>query len=159
MPLADWNGRDWYLSFGEDDDEHSWEDGRRYGFVSAGGGLWYSRTLRNVPVGARVFVCIPHSGYVAVGTTTGPAVPFAQARVDVDGVPRPLTEVPLTGSYRVDVPEDEREWLLPARWERAVPRSQADWEQGMFANQNSAARLRGNVTIEGVLRAFGLDGL
>lgn len=153
----EWNGRDWYLSFGEDDDQRSWADGRRYGFVSAGGGAWYSRTLRNVPVGARVFVCIPPSGYVAVGTTTGPAVPFSEARVDVDGASRLLTEVPLTGSYRVDVPEDEREWVLPARWDHAVPRSQAVWEQGWFANQNSAARLRSGVTVEGVLRAFGLD--
>lgn len=156
-PLPDWNGRDWYLSFGEDDDARSWEDARRYGFVSAGGGVWYSRTLRNVPVGSRVLVCVPHAGYVAVGTTTGPAVPFAQASVDVDGVPRPLTELPLAGSYRVDGPEDEREWVLPARWEHAVPRCQAVWEPGWFANQNSAARLRSTITIEGVLRAFGLD--
>lgn len=33
---ADWNGRDWFVSFG-DGDGRSWEDGRSYGFVSAGG--------------------------------------------------------------------------------------------------------------------------
>ncbi len=53
--------------------------------------------------------------------------------------------------------DDEREWVLPARWCHAVPCSQAVWEQGWFANQNSATRLRSDVTIEGVLRAFGLD--
>jgi len=34
-----WNGQDWYVSFGEDE-SRNWEDARRYGFVSAGGGLW-----------------------------------------------------------------------------------------------------------------------
>ncbi len=40
---ADWNGRDWFVSFG-DGDGRSWEDGRSYGFVSSGGDVWYSRT-------------------------------------------------------------------------------------------------------------------
>ncbi|MCW2904329.1 MAG: hypothetical protein JWO67_6594, partial [Streptosporangiaceae bacterium] len=57
-----WNGQDWYVSFGEETYGRDWEDARRYGFVSAGGGDWFSRTLRALPVGARVFVHIPKSG-------------------------------------------------------------------------------------------------
>lgn len=70
-----WNGHDWYVSFGEESGSRSWDDARKYGFVSAGGGVWYSRTLRSLPVGARVFVCIPGSGlgYVGVSTVTGEA--------------------------------------------------------------------------------------
>lgn len=56
---AEWNGRDWYVSFGAYSGGRVWEDGRKYGFVSAGGGPWYSRTLRDLPEGARVNVCIP----------------------------------------------------------------------------------------------------
>ncbi len=41
-----WNGRDWYVSFGTYSDGRAWEDARRYGFVSAGGGEWYSRSLK-----------------------------------------------------------------------------------------------------------------
>ena len=66
-----WNGRDWNVSFGEFPDQRVWEDARRYGFISAGGGVFYSRTLRSLPVGARVFVYIPQAGYVGAGITTG----------------------------------------------------------------------------------------
>lgn len=46
-----WNGIDWYVSFGETSDGRSWNDAAEYGFVSAGGGEWFSRTLRNLPGG------------------------------------------------------------------------------------------------------------
>lgn len=39
---ADWNGRDWYASFGEGPGGRSWDDGRRFGFVSAGGQVLFS---------------------------------------------------------------------------------------------------------------------
>ena len=82
---ADWNGRDWFVSFGEIPGGRSWEDGRRLGFVSAGGGDWYSRSLRSLPLGARVNVHIPTRGYVAVGETLGEAMPASEAQVLVDG--------------------------------------------------------------------------
>jgi hypothetical protein len=43
---APWNGKDWYVSFGEDE-ARSWEDARAYGFVSAGGGSLRSSTRMN----------------------------------------------------------------------------------------------------------------
>lgn len=36
-PRERWNGRDWYVSFGEHDGGRNWEDAKRHGFVSAGG--------------------------------------------------------------------------------------------------------------------------
>jgi hypothetical protein len=80
-----WNGRDWYVSFGEENNTRSWEDARKYGFVSAGGGLWYSRSLKNLPVGARIFTCIPKTGYVGIGTVTGEPARFDEAVITVDG--------------------------------------------------------------------------
>lgn len=66
-----WNEQDWYASFGEEDGGRNWDDARRYGFISAGGGEWFSKTLRRLPLGARVFACIPQAGYVGVGTVVG----------------------------------------------------------------------------------------
>ena len=43
------------------------EDAVKYGFVSAGGGRWYSQTLRGLPVGARVFVNIPGAELIPKG--------------------------------------------------------------------------------------------
>ena len=40
---VEWNG-EYYISFGIDDNR-SWKDAVRYGFISAGGGQWYTKTL------------------------------------------------------------------------------------------------------------------
>src|SRR3954454_23364290 len=70
----DWNGRDFYYSAGEGD-RRRWPDMARYGFVSAGGGRWYSRTLRALRPGHRVWAHIPRVGYVGVGEVLAPVVP------------------------------------------------------------------------------------
>jgi hypothetical protein len=62
-----WNGVDYYVSFGKGD-QRNWEDAQAHGFVSAGGGAWYTRTLRKLQLGHRVFAHIPGVGYVGVGT-------------------------------------------------------------------------------------------
>jgi len=150
-----WNGTDWYLSFGEYPDGRSWDDGLKHGFVSAGGGAWFSRTLRNVPDGARVFVCIPGSGYVAAGMVTGPAAPFADAFVEVDGKATKLSQQNLVGTYSGE--GDEADWVLPVKWTSARRRVGAYWKKGMFANQNTAAKLRNRFTLDLLYREFDVD--
>ena len=46
------------------------EFARKFGFVSAGGGKFYTQTIRALPEGARVWVNIPQTGYVGVGLVT-----------------------------------------------------------------------------------------
>ncbi|MGH3479662.1 MAG: endonuclease NucS domain-containing protein [Nocardioidaceae bacterium] len=154
-----WNGQDWYVSFGEESGIRSWDDARRYGFVSAGGGAWYSRTIRNLPIGARVFVCIPGggAGYVGVGTTTGEAMPFDEAVLTVDGVETKMAELPLKGSYRHDNDADDNaEYVVPVAWIGTNDRSEAIWEKGFFANQNSACKFRDRFTLDELVRRFDL---
>jgi hypothetical protein len=57
-------------NFGEESGSRFWDDIRRYGFGPSSVGAWYFRTLRSLPIGARVFVFIPGGGigYVSVGT-------------------------------------------------------------------------------------------
>jgi Endonuclease NucS len=155
-----WNGTDWYVSFGEESGNRNWDDARRYGFVSAGGGVWFSKTLRSLPEGARVFVCIPKTGYVGVGYVIGPAQQFDDAVVTVDGVARGLASLELRGSYHHSQGvegEDTAEYVVPVRWEHTRPREQAVWQRGMFANQNSACKLRNRFTRDALAAAFGLE--
>ncbi|WP_256332786.1 endonuclease NucS domain-containing protein [Streptomyces sp. 2131.1] len=156
-----WNGADWYVSFGDEPGGRSWEDARQYGFVSAGGGEWFSRTIRSLPVGARVFTHIPKVGYVGAGTVCGEPRPFDEAVLVVDGESRRMPDLPLQGDYRPDSRPtaesdtgDRREWVVPIDWERSVPRERAFWRTGLFANQNSACKLRARFTIEEVSRHF-----
>ncbi|GAB4079964.1 DUF91 domain-containing protein [Modestobacter muralis] len=155
-----WNEQDWYVSFGEESGIRNWEDARRYGFVSAGGGEWFSRTLRKLPVGGRVFVCIPgRVGYVGVGTVIGEAQPFEQAVVTVDGEQVELASQVLEAGYThqaLSSGEDHREYVVPVDWTITRPRSDAVWMRGMFANQNSACKLRNRFTLEQLAQAFDL---
>jgi hypothetical protein len=156
-----WNGQDWYVSFGEEPGGRDWDDARRYGFVSAGGGDWFSRTLRALPVGARVFVHIPKTGYVGVGIVTGEAQPYEDSLLSTGGVTQKMSELDLAGGYiHTDVPQDgqdRREWIVPVDWQAMVPRERALWRPGMFANQNSACKLRARFTIDEAARYFKID--
>ncbi|MBW3087022.1 hypothetical protein KEM60_03252 [Austwickia sp. TVS 96-490-7B] len=156
---AEWNGRDWFACFGEYPNGRVWEDGRRYGFISAGGGAWYTRTLRDVPEGSRINAYVPQRGYVGIGEVTGPAQRFDEARVSVDGREVALASLPLTGTYvhgaDGEVESDEvAEWVLPVRWLASLPVEQAYSEKGLFANQNSACKLRQEFTLQRLAQRF-----
>lgn len=153
-----WNGSDWAVSFGIDGDERSWDDARRYGFVSAGGGRWYSRTLKNLPIGARIFTYIPKHGFVGIGTVTGTATPFEEATVDVDEAQVKLAMLPLAGGYAHPPSDDDdtAEYVVPVTWQATRPMSDAFWRSGLRTNQNSAWQLRSQFTIDEVQKAFGI---
>lgn len=150
-----WNGRDWYCSLGLESGRREWGDAQTYGFISAGGGRWYSRTLEALPIGARVFVCVPAAGYVGVGTVTGRPVEADSASLLVDGVETPFRALPVKGSYTHD--NGEPEVIVPVKWVATVPVAEAVWEKGMFANQNSACKLRSRFTLDRLSAAFGLS--
>lgn len=154
-----WNGKDWYVNFGVDPDGRVWEDARKYGFVAAGGGEWFSHTLRKLPLDARIFCCIPKSGYVGVGHVIGEARPFNDATVEVDGELQRLADLPLKGKYYwgTDPAKDMAEYVVPIRWERTRPQGEAVWEQGMFANQNSACPLRQRHTLARLAAIFAVE--
>lgn len=153
---APWNGKDWYVSFGGN---RPWEDARTLGFISAGGGKFYSQTMRSLPEGARVWVNIPGTGYVAVGRTLKPAERFETASVLRDGAWVPLAEQGLAGTYRHagEADDDNAEWTVPVDWLDARPASEAYWEKGMFASQHSACKLRQEFTLERLTAHFGLS--
>ncbi|MGP9681082.1 hypothetical protein [Brachybacterium sp. AOP3-A1-3] len=158
---ADWNGLDWFVAFGEEPGSRNWEDARHYGFISAGGGVWYSRTLRALPLGARVNVHIPESGYVGIGTVIGEAERFDRAKTTIEGEQVLLSDLQLAGRYShgpgTEQEDDMAEWVVPVRWQTAVPREQAYWTKGMFANQNSACKLRQEFTLERLADHFGVE--
>jgi hypothetical protein len=77
-----WNG-EFYVSFG-DPNSRVWEEARRYGFISAGGGSWYSQTLKQLQPGNRVWVKIPATGYVGVGIVQSAVEPASSFNINTD---------------------------------------------------------------------------
>ncbi len=156
-----WNQRDFYVSFGENP-SRSWDDAREFGFVSAGGGEWYSRSLRSLRPGHRVFAYIPRSsgvgGYVGVGDVIGEPV-MAKNFV----VRRGDQEVPYLDVARAvgagEQLEDASlaEWIVPVAWIATRGPEDAIRDSDFFANQNSAVKLTHGYTLERLTRDFGLD--
>ena len=50
--------------------------------------------------------------------------------------------------------DDDAEWVVPVEWKKTVPTSQAYWEKGLFANQNSACKLRQEFTLDRLSQHF-----
>jgi hypothetical protein len=126
---AAWNGGDWYVSLGVGE-TRTWEDCQKNGFISAGVGRWYSNTLHLLPPGARVFVCIPKSGYVGVGIVKDAAVKVRDFKVIANGVEKPILDLPLSTpnmGRNADDPE-KSEYLVRVEWLKTVPAEQAVWE-------------------------------
>jgi len=153
---APWNGIDWYVSFGGD---RPWEDARRFGFVSAGGGKFYSQTIRSLPVGARIWVNVPGTGYVGVGTVLAPAQRFEDASVKAGGDFVSLASQPLTGAYahQGDEIDENAEWVVPVEWLTTVSEKDSYWVKGMFASQHSACKLRQEFTLDRLAEHFGIN--
>ena len=149
-----WNGIDYYVSFGHDQSRH-WEDGRKYGFVSAGNGVWYSGSLKQLKPGDRVSVYIPGHGYVGVGEVLEAAIPARDARVMVDGQLKDFTDLTFQADTLHDLQDDKLcEWVVALHWLVTKPIGAAYSQKGLFANQNSACKLRNEFTLRALAEQF-----
>jgi hypothetical protein len=50
---APWSGY-WFVNVGETE-RRNWDDNRKYSYIAAGGGYWYSRGLKRLKVGDKIF--------------------------------------------------------------------------------------------------------
>jgi hypothetical protein len=144
-----WNGRDFYYSAGEGD-RRRWADMVRHGFVSAGGGRWYSRTLRVLAPGHRVWAHIPRVGYVGAGEVLAPVVPVGESGLLERDLEAPAMD------RAIDDP-DRREYVVRVRWLVAFSREDAFWIPGLYANENSVTKLRDLWTLQRLSEAFGIE--
>lgn len=133
-----WNG-EYYASFGHGT-ARDWDEARRYGFICAGGGSWYSGTLGLLQAGDLIWVKAPGFGFVGVGRVRSGPVPATDfVLTDEHGIERPAMEVLSKASYHrefIDDPE-RRESFVPVDWADTRSLSQAVNEAGMFGNQNT----------------------
>lgn len=135
-----WNG-EFYANYG-DNDYRSWEDAQKYGFISAGGGEWFSRTLRLLIPGQRVWVNRPGSGYIGVGVVESDPIPASEFMVETkDGLRRYLDVGQVHPEMKKAADDPARtDKFVKVRWLATVPESKAVKELGFFGNQNSAAK-------------------
>jgi hypothetical protein len=136
-----WNG-EFYISFG-DDSNRSWSDARKYGFVGAGNGSWYTRTLNLLSVNDRIWVNVPNRGYVGVGIVKDTAKKSSEVLFDDGkGAAKTIYELPNQAAYSFDKKDNEElaEYLVKVDWIKTVDINQAVKEYGFFGNQNTVCK-------------------
>ena len=139
-PNEPWNG-EFYCNFGHGE-SRSWADAVQYGFICAGGGSFYTKTLQLLSPGDRVWVKVPGTGFVGVGRATGRAQPAATFKVAAPAGEAPVLEIAKGGSYHREFLNDpERcEYFVPVQWLETVPLEKAAQEIGLFGNQNTVCK-------------------
>jgi len=156
-----WNGSDFYVAFGENE-QRSWDEAVNFGFISAGGGEWYTKTLQQLEPGHRVFAYIPKGngvgGYVGVGKVTGKAQLAKDFTVQSGGRRVPYLEITTSpgASQRRDDPA-LAEWVAPVTWLKTRSRKDAVRDSDFFANQNSAVKLTHGYTLERLSKEFEVE--
>jgi len=139
-----WNG-EYYVSFG-DGEHRDWDDAREYGFISSGGGSWYSKTLSLLSKGDRVWVNIPATGYVGVGIVESGPTLAKETKFLVNDKEKLMTKLDLQGTYshkgeKQDY-EEYAEYVVKVKWIKTVDAKDAVRETGFFGNQNTVCRPR-----------------
>ncbi len=131
---------DYYFNFGTNE-SRDWEEAREYGFLSAGGRRWAQQRISVLEPGDRIWVSVPHAGYVGVGVIEDSAQPIDRFTVQSRGKPVPLRSLPVRAAQLPTVAEnpDRAEWVVRVRWLKTVPLAEAFKERGLFGNQNIVA--------------------
>ena len=135
-----WNG-EYYVSFG-DTSWRSWDDARKYGFISGGGGSWYSQTLKMLSPGDRVWVKVPKTGYVGVGHVTEAVQSVNDFKVQTTDGEKPCLQVLKHASdYQKNAHDPEKaEYFVRVEWLDTVAENNALNEVGLFGNQNTVCQ-------------------
>jgi hypothetical protein len=133
-----WNG-EFYVSYGGN---RSWADAERLGFISAGGGAWYSRTLDQLEPGDRVWAKIPGKGFVGVGVVEEAVQQADDMVFSTSEGEKSFFDAINNGEYYREFASDpdKAERVVRIHWLQTVPEDQAINETGFFGNQNSVCK-------------------
>jgi hypothetical protein len=149
-----WTGF-WFVNVGPDPNI-DWEDNRRYGYVGAGGGTFYSQRLLNLKLGDRFYAYRKKPGgirgYVGLGEVLGEA----KLPIDAEISGRPFLELDIK---KVDFEKNKDDpalanYVMPVRWIKSVSELEGKRFKGAFANQNIACKLTDPATLEFLKREF-----
>lgn len=142
-------GRKFTVEYG---DGRSWEDARKWGFVSASSST--TNLLSNINVGDFVFCHIAGTGFVGVGVCTAPAISADQFVVDdSDGTSKPILDCNWEDQdAKNNLPAIEL--FLGVQWYRTVACEDGYWEKGMKSLPMVAYLLSDETTHDKVLQHF-----
>lgn len=145
----------WYVNVGNEGNR-SWADQRRFGFVTAGGGLKYSGPLHKLKKGNAVFAYLRGKGYVGYGIVRSEATRVTEAQVNGKRLLDLPLERPGIANKHANDPE-RAEYIVGIDWKATVDPADAKTFKGIFTYRNIVCRLREKETIEFLEREFGVQ--
>lgn len=150
-----WTGY-YYVNAGDHPGFRSWEDMRKHGFVSAGGGRQYAEPLDRLTVGNPIYVYQRKCGYVGYGIVRSPAVKSKDFRLP-DGKFLNEIEDDLVEPGLLHDPgnDDLIDYVVGVDWVKTVAMEDAKTFHGVFANQNIVCKLRHPATLGFLADEFG----
>lgn len=148
-----WSGL-WYVNVGEGP-HRAWQDMRKYGFISAGGGKPYSGRLQKLQPGDPFVMYLKQAGYVGYGKVVEPAVMARDFQTPSGPILDQTLQQPGLAWNRDD--PILAEWLVRVEWIKTVPKEEARRADGLFTNPLVACKLTDAKTLEFLRGAFGVE--
>jgi hypothetical protein len=130
----------WYVNVGD----RSWDDSRRLGFWSAGGGRRYRAAVERLTEGDQIYAYASGCGYVGAGIVTGRAErieAFLGDRTDIDDVTRAYVRDSLVQK------DDDAEYAVSVQWTAVRSLDCAERMKGMFAYPGTACTFKHEETL------------
>lgn len=149
-----WSGY-WFVNVGEGE-HRNWDDNRQYGYIGAGQGEQFSRALKRLDVGDKIFAYMAGRGYVGYGAVTEEAMMIKDFVVEGGKL---LLEMPLEAPNPDEHSDDPElsEWVVGVEWIKSFPREEAKTFKGIFANPHIVCKLRDQPTVEFLEREFEIN--
>jgi hypothetical protein len=156
LPYFDFKNGLYYINVGEGD-HRSWDDCRKYGFLTAGQHKKYSDPIRTLMQGDIVAAYLKGFGYVGIGRVKEQAVRVNDFKIDG----KLLNTLDLKNLGIYDNCENENsEFPIKVEWIKSVDRKNAKWKSrdGLFSSQLIKASLQNQPkTIEFLEKEFDIN--
>ena len=130
----------------------SWEDARKYGFVSASGEG--GTLLSNINEGDIVFCHIAGVGFVGIGVCTACETSASDFTVLEDAARKNILDCEWINSSAKAVIDPSNEYFVGVRWLRTVSTDEGYWEKGMTSIPMVAYMMNDDSTHNRVLEHF-----
>jgi LEM3-like protein len=131
----------YYFNVGEGPDHRRWEDCKRLGFLSAGGGKRWRDQILDISPGDVLIAYLKGHGYVGVGQVTQRARPYLDVRIKG----KLLDEIGPSNGRMSNHSDDLKrcEYPILVDWVSTVSRDKAKWKRksGLFTTQHVKASL------------------
>ncbi len=133
----------------------SWEDARKYGFVSAGGDG--GTLLSNINTGDIIFCHIAGVGFVGIGICVLRQTPAANFTVKDNNTEKNILDCEWIDGVAKATIDPFHEFFIGVRWIRTVSAADGYWEKGMTSLPMVAYMMNDETTHNKVLQHFSVS--